>query len=147
MNAYQSKISLRLRHPSLDPTEITSALHLNASRSGRAGEPRTTPTGRRLQGENRESYWAARLIEGRWPPTGLAVLLGHVLDQLAPHRHFFHGFRSQGGTIELFVGWFFDGQSGDVFDCDLLARMADLKIGLSLDIYGPDAPPLQPGES
>jgi hypothetical protein len=39
-----------------------------------------------------------------------------------------HGIRSQGGTIGLFVGRFFDGQSGDVFDCELLARMADLKI-------------------
>jgi hypothetical protein len=66
---------------------------------------------------------------------------------LAPHCHFLHGFRSQGGTIELFVGWFLDGPSGDVFDCDLLARLADLKIDLSLDIYGPDAPTSPPGES
>ncbi|MDE2183351.1 MAG: hypothetical protein KGJ78_10050 [Alphaproteobacteria bacterium] len=36
--------------------------------------------------------------------------------------------------------WFFLGNSGDVFDCDLLARMADLKIDLSLDIYPPDQP-------
>jgi hypothetical protein len=100
-----------------------------------------------LGGQNRESYWTTRLIEDRWPPTGLAVLLGRVLDQLAPHRLFFHEIRSQGGTIELFVGWFFDGQSGDVFDYDLLARMADLKIDLSLDVYGPEAPPSQPGES
>jgi hypothetical protein len=78
---------------------------------------------------------------------GLADLLGRVLDQLAPHRSFFHGIRSQGGTIEFFVGWFFDGQSGDVLDCDLLARMADLKIDLSLDVYGPEATPSQPGES
>ena len=77
---------------------------------------------------------------------GLAVLVGRALDQLAPHRPFFHRIRSQGGTVEFFVGWFFDGNSGDVFDCDLLARMADLKIDLSLDVYGPDAPPSQPEE-
>jgi hypothetical protein len=35
----------------------------------------------------------------------------------------------------------------DVFDCDLLARMADLKIDLSLDVYGPEAPLSQLGES
>jgi hypothetical protein len=62
---------------------------------------------------------------------------------LAPHRPFFHEIRSQGGTIELFVGWFLDGQSGDVFDCDLLAQIADLKIDLSLDVYGPEAPSSQ----
>jgi hypothetical protein len=147
MNAYQSKISLRLRHPSLDPSEITSALQLNPSSSGRAGEARTSPSGRQLQGQNQESYWTARLIEDRWPPVGLPDLLGRVLGQLAPHRSFFHEIRSQGGTVELFVGWFFDGNSGDVFDCDLLARMADLKIDLSLDVYGPDPLPSQPGES
>jgi hypothetical protein len=137
-------ISLRLTHPSLDPSEITSALHLNPSRSWCAGEPRTTPTGRQLQGQNRETYWTAHLVEGRWPPARLPVLLGQALDQLAPHRDFFHGICSQGGTIELFVGWFFDDQNaGDVFDCDLLARMADLRIDLSLDVYGP-APVPQP---
>jgi hypothetical protein len=77
----------------------------------------------------------------------LSVLLGRALDQLAPHRPFFQRIRSQGGTIEFFVGWFFDGDSGDVFDCDLLARMADLKIDLSLNVYGPESPPSRPGES
>jgi hypothetical protein len=74
-------------------------------------------------------------------------LLSQALDQLAPHRPFFDRIRSQGGTIELFVGWFFDGHSGDEFDCDLLGRMADLKIDLSLAVYVPDASPSQPGES
>lgn len=95
-----------------------------------------------MHGQNRETYWTARLIEGRRPPATLAALLGHAIDQLAPHRRFFHKIRSQGGTIELFVGWFFDDQNaGDVFGCDLLARMTDLKIDLSLDVYGPDPLP------
>jgi hypothetical protein len=38
----------------------------------------------------------------------------------------------------LSVGWFFDGQSGGVFSHELLARMADLKIDLSLAVYPPD---------
>jgi hypothetical protein len=38
----------------------------------------------------------------------------------------------------LFVGWFFDGQSGGAFTYDLLARMVKLNIDLSLDVYPPD---------
>jgi hypothetical protein len=38
----------------------------------------------------------------------------------------------------MFVGWFFEGQRGDVFNHDLLTRLADLNIDLSLDIYPPD---------
>jgi hypothetical protein len=134
-NHYRSKISLRLRHPTIDPAEITAALHLNPSRCWRAGEPRTTPKGGELEGINRETYWTARLVEGEWPPTALPVLISDLLAQLALHRSFFHRIRSEGGAVEFFVGWFFEAQSGDVFDCNLMARMADLKIDLSLDVY------------
>jgi len=137
MNPYRYKISLRLRHPSLDPAEITSALQRSPFRSWRAGEPRTTPRGTPLEGRNRETYWTAKVVEGGWPDKGLAVAMRELLDQLVPHRDFFDRIRSDGGKVELFVGWFFDGQSGGTFDCDLMARMADLNIDLSLDVYPP----------
>jgi hypothetical protein len=46
----------------------------------------------------------------------------------------------EGGRVEVFVGWFFLGNRGDVFDDNVLARMADLKIDLSLDVYLPAQP-------
>jgi hypothetical protein len=37
---------------------------------------------------------------------------------------------------EFFIGWLFDeGNSGDVFDHRLLARLADMNIDLSFDVY------------
>jgi len=135
MKSYQFDISLRVRHPSLDPAEITSALGLNPSRSWRAGEARTTPKGNPLEGRYSDSYWVVKLAKGRWP---LAAVINELLDQLAPHQALFQQIRAEGGTVEFFVGWFFERNSGDVFDCDLLARMADLKINLSLDVYPPD---------
>jgi hypothetical protein len=91
-----------------------------------------------LEGRWPNSYWAASLAEGQWPKERLVDAIIGLLDLLAPHKHFFHQIRSQGGKVELFVGWFLDGQSGGVFSHDLLARMADLKIDLSLDVYPPD---------
>jgi hypothetical protein len=138
MNSYQYKVSLRIRHPYREPADITSALGLNPSRCWRAGEPRSTPKGSPLEGNYSESYWTARLAEGRWPETALTVVIGDLLQQLGAHKNFFHEIRSEGGRIEFFVGWFFDRQSGGVFSSDLLAQMADLKIDLSLDVYPPN---------
>ena len=141
MNPYRYKISLRLRHPSLDPQEITRTLRLAPSRSWQAGGKRATPKGGPLQGTYRETYWTTALIERGSDSQGLPDAIGALLGQLHPYRDFFHRVHSEGGATEFFVGWFFEGQSGDVFDCNLLARMADLKISLSLDVYGaPSAP-------
>ena len=138
MNRYQYKISLRVRHPSMDPAEITATLGLTPSRSWRAHEPRTRPRGQPLEGIWPETYWTARVLEGEWPGKKLPNAIGELLDRLVLSKSFFEKVRSEGGSIEFFIGWFFDGNSGDVFDCGLLARIADLKINLSLDVYPPD---------
>jgi hypothetical protein len=140
MNRYRYKISLRVRHPSMDPAEITHAVDLIPWRCWPAQEPRTTPLGKPLGGIWPHTYWTARVMEGEWPGKDLQVAIGEVVDWLELSRSFFEKVHSEGGTAEFFVGWFFEGQSGGVFDCGLLARMADLKINLSLDLYPPDTP-------
>ncbi len=105
--------------------------------------PRTTPAGRALEGLWGHSYWTSSTIaEGEWRSDDSGVAgqevtsaLERLLDDLLPHREFLHRLRAEGGRAEFFIGWFFDGNSGDVFDCELLARLADLKIDLSLDMY------------
>ena len=137
MNSYQYTISLRLEHPSANPADFTSALGLTPSRCWLVGEPRSTAKGRPMKGTYAESFWTVTLAEGQWPEMALPAVISDLLDQLAARKDFFRQLRAEGGKAEFFVGWFFDGQSGDVFSCDLLARMADLKIDLSLDVYPP----------
>lgn len=94
-----------------------------------------------LEGLWRETYWtSADLVQGAWPGKPVSVAVNEILDQLASHREFLCSVRDSGGTSELFVGWFFDGQSGDVFDCQLMGRMAEPSLDLSLDYYPPDQP-------
>lgn len=89
-----------------------------------------------MEGRWPDTYWTSgRIRDGQWPGKALRSAVGELLDLLAAHKDFFHRIRAEGGEVELFIGWFFDGNSGDIFDCDLLGRMADLKIDLHLDVY------------
>jgi hypothetical protein len=140
LNPNRYAISLRLWHPSIDPEEITSALGLSPTRSWRAGAPRTTPKETPLEGANRETYWCADMGKGEWPGINLAAAIARSVDVLTPHRDFLRHIHAESGRSEFFVGWFFEGNSGDQFDAALLAKLADLQIGLALDIYPPDQP-------
>jgi hypothetical protein len=51
-----------------------------------------------------------------------------------------HDIRSEGGTVELFIGWFFENQSGDVLTHQCLALAGDLQIDLSFDVYSVEEP-------
>lgn len=131
---YQFAISLRVRHPSMAPKDITEALGLEPKRCWEAGEPRRSPTGRLLLGSNRETYWTARLVQGCAPASLNNAVFG-VLKDLVLVRSFLHRIRAEGGTAELFTGWFFDSQGGDTLTHDCLALAGDLKLDLSLDVY------------
>jgi Domain of unknown function (DUF4279) len=136
-NHYGYAISLRITHPSLDPSEITGALHLDPDRTWKVGDPRATTKGAPLKGVYSETFWTKTFVEGEYLDKELEAAVGEIVDQLVPHRPFFQRIRSEDGKAEFFVGWFFNRQSGGTFDCDLMTRMADLKIDLSFDVYPP----------
>src|SRR5579871_2002477 len=108
---YHFRISLRVRHPSIAPEKITEALGIEPSRCWKAGEPRQTPMRTPLAGSNRDTYWTAKIVAGRWP-LDINTALHSTLRKLAHHRAFMHQVRAEGGTVELFIGWFFENQSG-----------------------------------
>jgi hypothetical protein len=59
------ELSLRIRHPSMDPAELSRELALEAEYSFRAGEPRRPRSGATsLHGE---SYWLGTLDPASWP--------------------------------------------------------------------------------
>jgi len=136
---YRYVISLRLRHPNADPAYFTQQLALTPRSAWQAGSPRRTPTGTKLSGVYKNTYWYAPVLQGRWPQT-LNEGLQEVLAQLQPHRLFLRTLRDESGSAELFVGWFFDHQSGEVLSYDVMQMAGDLAIDISLDIYPPDQP-------
>ena len=121
--SYPFQLSLRIRHPSIDPEEISQRLGIEAEHSFRAGEPRDA--GRSTVAPvHAESYWLGTLEPaslllgtpfdlGAQPlpevsraiafgvlDTTLTVLTGTVLSR---HREFFHQLQSEGGEVRLIV--------------------------------------------
>lgn len=61
------ELSLRIRHPSVDPADLSDQLGIKPKHSFRAGEPRrsrTEPTSTSVHGE---SYWLGTLDPAAWP--------------------------------------------------------------------------------
>lgn len=138
---YRYAVSLRFRHPGIDPREITAALGLKPSTSWRADDPRTTPTGRPLGGTRRETYWTCNVAEGGAPPDSLANALHAVLDTLEPHKALFARKRAEGGRAEFFIGWYIKDSGGEDLDQTLLRRLVEMQIDLGIDsYYDPELP-------
>jgi hypothetical protein len=98
-------MTLRVRHPTLDPAELTETLHIEPRHSWRAGEPRRSASGTPLGGEHRESYWSAPLPgqavgAAAFP---LEMFLGSQLTQLNRHREFLARLQSEGAQISVLI--------------------------------------------
>jgi hypothetical protein len=103
--AFSYAMSLRVRHPNVDPAVLTNALHLEPSHCWRAGEPRRSASGTAVGGEHRETYWSAPL-PGQ--PVGsaafpLELFLGQQLVQLGRHRELLARLQGEGGQISLLI--------------------------------------------
>jgi len=132
MHYYISGISLRLHHPDRDVGPLLEEWGFEVGRSWVAGQPRATPAGTRLEGVWPDSYAYARLpAEG----TTLAHRLRLILPMVEPVARELVAFVESGGAAELFVGWHFQRNSGDRLDWELMRRLADCRLSLSLDIY------------
>jgi len=136
MNPFTFEISLRLRHPSIDPDEVTLALSMTPEFRWKAGEPRTTPSGQRLEGFYESSYWCCKVSHE--PGLGLITVVKEHLRNLEARRNFLIDFCAAGGSIEYFIGWFIGRNAGVVFDWELLNRLAALRIDLAFDVYSRD---------
>jgi hypothetical protein len=117
----------------MDPTEISSELSLEPTRSWRKGNQRSTSDGYALEGKYDSTYWSYRVEHDSNVP--LANFLDVFTSSIANRRDFFRRIRLTGGTVEYFIGWYSGISSGEVFNCNLLGRLADLQIDLSLDVY------------
>jgi len=60
------QLSLRIRHPSMDPATISQELRIQPEHSFQAGQPRQSRTGIALAAVHTESYWLAALNPAAW---------------------------------------------------------------------------------
>jgi hypothetical protein len=120
------QLSLRIKHPSIDPAEISKELGIEPEHSFRAGQPRRSKSGVAPAAVYTESYWLAALNPTTWfgnPPfaeaLNLRVTQKHIDATVARnltwalslcvvrlsklHGAPLHKIRSDGGEISLLV--------------------------------------------
>jgi hypothetical protein len=137
-SAFNYTVSLRARHPNLDPGLLTKTLHLEPLHSWRAGEPRRAMTGAVLGGEHRESYWSAPLAGQAAGGTAfpLELFLGQQLVQLNRHREFLARLQNEGGQISLLIEIPPVENAVLTLSTGVSRKLADLNIELEFQFVG-----------
>lgn len=137
MSAYEFTISLRVRHPTVDPARITQTLGIQPQHTWKAGDTRRDPLGAQLGGAHRESYWMARLMEA--PELSSEVSVESVLMQTVAQLRRSHAFLEQltieGGVAELHVSLFARENFRLDLPPDTLASFGRLGLAVALDIH------------
>ncbi len=147
MYPYRYAVSLRVIHPNFHPDDITENIGIQPWRSWMAGNPRSTPTGKLLNGVYNETYWTAELHKAKSLHSikiPLEDFLAGQVRLLLKCRSFLKRIRKTGGRTEFFVGLFCTKNMGAELPSSLLGSMAEMGIDLSLDVY-PDKEPHNKG--
>jgi hypothetical protein len=109
MSDYEFTMSLRIRHPTIDPAQISQSLGIEPQHSWRAGEPRLDSDGSALEGAYRESYWMGRIMAEPALASSKVGVESQLLQMLAQLRRsfgFLESLKQQGAVTELQVSIF-----------------------------------------
>jgi hypothetical protein len=137
-SAFTYAMSLRVRHPNLDPALLTETLHLEPLHSWRAGEPRRSVSGEVLGGEHRDSYWSAPLPgqavgAAAFP---LEMFLGQQLVQLSRQREFLARLQSEGAEVSLLIEFTPVENAVLTLSSSTSRKLADLNIEVEFQFVG-----------
>ena len=138
MYPYKYAVSLRVRHPKINPENIAKTLGIPPTTSWMVGKPRVDVKGNTSSGINQETYWAADLTKGKSADSRditLEEYLAKQISRLKKSEKFLKRLRDTGGRIEFFVGLYCDKNTGTDFPSTLLAEMGKLGVDLSLDVF------------
>jgi hypothetical protein len=137
MSEYEFTVSLRIRHPSIAPTEITEAIGIEPQHTWRVGEPRRDPEGGDCTGVYRESYWMGRLMDEPQLSSGrvsVESVLWQTLTQLRRSQSFLEKLNTEGAVAELSVSLFARENFRLELSADSLALLGRLRLAVVLDI-------------
>ena len=133
MSDYEFIMSLRIRHPRIDPAEITRALCIEPQHTWRAGDVRLDSAGTELGGRHRESYWMGRLMakpELARDDVGVESEILRTLGILRRSTDLLESLKEQGGSAELHVSLY----ARDEFRLEFLPESLSLlgRMGLTV---------------
>ncbi|HEY5102998.1 MAG TPA: hypothetical protein VII70_09455 [Steroidobacteraceae bacterium] len=137
-SAYTYAVSLRVRHPVVDPTILTDTLKLEPAHSWKAGAPRQSHSGAAVAGQYRDSYWSAPLPGQMVGGASLAleIFMAQQLLHLGRHRDFFADLQAQGGEVSLLVEIAPIANTVLTLSSTVARRLADLNIEVEFQFPG-----------
>jgi hypothetical protein len=149
-------VRFRIRHPHIDPAELSRQLGVDPQHSWRAGEPREREPGEVGSGVYRETFWIGSLTAtqpwaGMLPeptrlgPLAVAIKTGPVQPQVTLYftllkmkraAAFWREFMEQGGSIECLLQ-IHDTENFQLeISQALLLMLVELKVALSIEVDG-----------
>jgi hypothetical protein len=144
MSDYEFMMSLRIRHPRIDPAEITRVLGIEAQHTWRAGDLRRDSTGGEVGGMHRESYWMGRLMvkpELARDQVSVESQIMHTLGTLRRCFDFLETLKADGGSAELHVSLYAREEFRLEFLPESLALLGRLGLAIALEVKpNPQAP-------
>lgn len=137
MNAYEFTFSLRIRHPAIEPSEITQALGIEPQHTWKAGDSRRGSTGEPLERTYRESYWMGRLMDEPQLSSELMTveaMLLQTLTQLRRSQEFLTRLSKEGAVAELHISMFARQNFRLELSAESLTLLGRLGLGVTLEV-------------
>ena len=153
--SYPFQLSLRIRHPSIDPEEVSQKLGIDAEHSFRAGAPRESGRST-MTAVHAESYWLATLDPATLllgTPFDVGLKLGDVpqaqalaigaidsalavliISVLRRHSDFFRQLQDEGGEVRLIVAISARKVRGFTLTPHLGKALSDLRIPVDFEL-------------
>ena len=138
MNSYEFTVSLRIRHPTIDPAKITAGLGIEPQHTRRAGEPRCDAAGVELGGAHHDSYWMGRLMdEPQLSSDSVSVerVILKTLSQLRRAQSFLEQLNAEGGVAELLVSLYAREDFRLELPSDSLTLLGRMHLSVALDVH------------
>lgn len=154
------ELALRIRHPSMDPAQISRELRLQPEHSFKVGEPRESLSGIAAAAVHCESYWLAALDPGAWsaeqladfefPRKGRTGLVKERMNAVAitsvdmalslstshflrPHADFLRRIQAEGGEVALIVEMSASAAQSFTLAPTVMKVLAEFGISLELE--------------
>jgi hypothetical protein len=153
-HAQPFEISLRIRHPSIDPEQISRELKVEPEHSFKAGEPRESGSGNVLTATHSETYWLgslstltgsmllaglerARFARERMQATTQSSLTqaldASVVAFLRSHADFIHRLQSEDGQVSLLVELSTNSLTGFSLSPQFNRALSDLGVAVEFE--------------
>jgi len=129
------QLSLRIRHPSMDPADLSREFKIEAEHCFRAGDPRRHRSGVAPASVHAESYWLGAIDPSQWPGDILSFP-GVARLQMAQEQLRASATNSFGWALSLCATWFLHSHAellrrirADGGEISLLVALSTAEVG------------------